>query len=70
MKTVIATSKTDCIHVETELGIINIRPNLHNITGQRVVSVEVLVNKYAGEKAVFLRGNVNTRLVEAAKKRN
>lgn len=31
-----------CYHIETELGIINIRPGLRNTNGQEVCSIEIL----------------------------
>ena len=57
-------SKDKLLHIETDLGIINIRVGLTDTDGHRVESVEIIVNKYAGEPEVFLDGHTNTRLIE------
>jgi hypothetical protein len=62
MKRVVLRKGT--LHVETPLGIVNVRVGLTDAKGQRVNSVEVLANNYAGEPKVKRDGNVNTRLVE------
>lgn len=54
------------LHVETPLGIVNIRIGLHDAEGRRVESVEIVPNSYAGEPAVTVDGHRNTRLVEEA----
>lgn len=53
------------LHVETPLGIVNVRAGLHDSEGRRVDSVEILPNRYAGEPAVELDGYANSRLIEA-----
>lgn len=55
------------LHVETPLGIVNIRIGLHDAQGRRVESIEVIPNDYAGEPQVTRDGNANTRLVEEAR---
>lgn len=52
------------LHVETPLGIVNIRVGLHDRKGRRVESIEVLENRYAGQPKVVRRGYCNTRLIE------
>ena len=51
------------LHVETPLGIINIRVGLADGTGRAVDSIEVIPNNYAGEPKVLRKGYANTRLV-------
>lgn len=53
-----------CLHVETPLGIVNIRVGLSDIHGRRVDSIETIPNAYAGERVVRVRGYRNTRMVE------
>jgi hypothetical protein len=57
-------SRDPLLHIETPLGIINIRVGLYDSQGRRVESIEVLPNNYCGEPAVRVRGRYNTRLVE------
>lgn len=56
--------KDELLHVETPLGIVNIRTGLTDRHGRRVDSVEIIPNRYAGEPKVLRRGLSNTRLVE------
>lgn len=51
------------LHVETPLGIVNIRVGLTDSTGRAVDSIEVIPNNYAGEAKVLRAGRVNTRLI-------
>ena len=51
------------VHVETPLGIVNIRVGLVDRRGRDVDSIEVIPNQYAGEPKVVRRGYCNTRLV-------
>lgn len=53
------------LHVETPLGIVNIRTGLRDMHGCRVDSIEIIPNRYAGEPPVTLDGFSNSRLVEA-----
>lgn len=62
MKTIIL--RKGILHVETPLGIVNIRVNLSNNQGERVDSIECLPNNYAGEPKVRLDGYSNTRMIE------
>lgn len=55
--------KYDGLHVETPLGVINIRHKLHS-AGRRVVSIEILPNAYADEPPVMLDGFTNNILTE------
>lgn len=54
----------ECLHVETPLGVVNIRVGLSDKRGRAVDSIEVLPKCYAGEPKVVLHGRHNTRLVE------
>jgi hypothetical protein len=66
MKTVLHTSKSrdKLLHIETDLGIINIRVGLIDTEGRRVESIEIIRNNYAGEPKVTLDGYTNSRLIE------
>jgi hypothetical protein len=55
------------LHIETPLGVVNVRANLSDFKGRRVVSVEVLPDQFCGEKKVVRKGSANTRLVELKK---
>lgn len=58
------TTPDKCLHVETPLGIVNIRIGLRDADGRRVDSIEVIPNQYVGEPEVTLNGLSNTRLIE------
>jgi hypothetical protein len=66
----IKVGRARLIHIETPLGIINIRPGLTDATGRRVDSVEVIPNNYSGEPRVMVAVNtekwpsLNARLIE------
>ena len=55
------------LHVETPLGIVNIRVGLSDSRGRRVDSIELIPNRYVGEKSVRRSGFVNSRFIEARK---
>jgi hypothetical protein len=57
-------ARDSLLHVETPLGIVNIRVGLHDVEGRRVDSVEVIPNGYAGEPRVEVDGYRNTRMIE------
>lgn len=59
-----ASARDPLLHVETELGIVNVRTNLHDSDGRRVESVEIIPNAYSGEPPIIVDGFRNTRLVE------
>lgn len=68
MRSIVFTERNrsdNLLHVETPLGIVNIRIGLRDATGRRVDSVEVIPNAYAGEPEVVVDGCRNTRMVEA-----
>lgn len=67
MKTV-TWYKAETLHIETTIGIINVRPGLFDRFGRRVVSVEVIPSYGAGDRKVVRRGYGNTRLIELKKK--
>jgi hypothetical protein len=52
------------LHVETPLGIVNIRAGLSDRRGRRVDSIEVIPSNSSGERKVVRRGFANTRLLE------
>jgi hypothetical protein len=52
------------LHIETPLGIVNIRTDMHDFQGRRVESISFVPNRYAGEPEVAVDGHMNTRLVE------
>jgi hypothetical protein len=54
----------ELLHVETPLGIVNIRTGLHDADGRRVESVAITTNDYVGESRVTLDGYANSRLIE------
>ena len=56
--------RKNCLHVETPLGIVNIRVGLQDLKGRRVESVEVIAPRLSGELKIVRRGRCNTRLVE------
>jgi hypothetical protein len=66
MKTISHTSKSKdkLLHIETDLGIINIRVGLTDTEDRRVESIEIIRNNYAGEPKVILDGYTNSRLIE------
>ena len=62
MKTV--SLKDGLLHVETPLGVINIRAGLVDSTGRRVDSITVTPEQCAGQKKIIRRGYYNTRMIE------
>lgn len=58
------------LHIETDLGIINIRVGLTNMKGQKVESIKVIPDHYHGGKKVMRYGLCNTRLVQCKHKTN
>lgn len=59
------TNRSDnLLHIETELCIVNIRVNLHNIHGDEVTSIEILPDNYAGKEYQFLGMN-NNRVIRS-----
>lgn len=66
MKTIRRTNpkRTEILHVETPLGIINIQIGLTDFRGRPVVSVQVSPDDFAGAPKVVRRGYSNTRLVQ------
>ena len=68
MKTVV--HKKGLLHVETPLGIVNIRVGLSDGLGRRVDSIEILPSRYAGEKKIIRSGYCNNRLIECLHAKN
>ncbi len=54
-------------HIETSLGIVNIR-ELTDLKGRKVVSIEVVPDDYVGEQKIKLIGRTNTRLIQLKRK--
>jgi hypothetical protein len=62
MRTIV--HRRGCLHVETPLGIVNIRVGLSDRRGRLVDSIEVIPDDHAGEAKIARRGFANTRLVQ------
>jgi hypothetical protein len=56
--------KDGLLHVETPLGVINIRVGLMDSAGRRVDSITVTPDEITGDKKIIRRGYYNTRMVE------
>jgi len=56
--------KNGLLHVETPLGVINIRAGLTDSTGRRVDSITVTPDEITGDRKIVRRGYYNTRMVE------
>ncbi len=52
------------LHIETPLGIVNIRINLHDLKGRPVNSIEVIPSNTQGDPKIKLSGYGNTRLIQ------
>lgn len=63
----IVARPNELIHVETPLGIVNIRVGLSDRLGRAVDSIEVIPDEYCGERKVVRRGYGITRLVQLRK---
>lgn len=53
----------ELLHVETPNGIVNVRAGLSDRLGREVDSVEVIPDRFAGERKVVVSGRSNTRLI-------
>jgi len=56
--------KDGLLHVETPLGVINIRVGLTDSAGRRVDSVTVTPDEISGDRKIIRRGYYNTRMIE------
>jgi hypothetical protein len=56
--------RTELLHVETPLGIVNIYVGLTDTEGRRVERIEIIPNDFAGEPKVLVEGVRSIRLVE------
>jgi hypothetical protein len=54
-------------HIEVEGAIVNIRQGLIDRKMRRVTSIEIIPDKYAGEKLWKLYGKSNNRIVQLKK---
>lgn len=52
-------SRDPLLHIETDLGIVNIRVGLHESTGKPVTSIEIIP-----DQGVTLDGYRNSRLIQ------
>lgn len=61
-------SRDNLLHIETDLGIVNIRTGLYDaINDCPVESIEIIPDKYAGETPVTVDGCTHTRLIRGGK---
>jgi hypothetical protein len=72
MKSIVWTERKQrnngTLHIETPLGIVNIRVGLSDLEGHKVDSIEVIPNAdYPNEGKVIRDGYGNTRLVQLFK---
>ena len=58
-----------CLHIEARGCIINIRPNLTDMKGRAVTSIEIKPDTYSGEPRQKLYGTINNRVVELKTKK-
>lgn len=65
MKRVAALKRGTVVHVETPLGIVNIRVGLRDAKGRAVDAVEIIPSNYVGERKVIVKG---CRLVQTTRK--
>ena len=59
----VTVGRARIVHIETELGIVNIHVGLRDAQGRRVETVVLIPNQYAGEPTVTVDGG---RFVEEA----
>lgn len=57
------------LHIETDLGIVNVSVGLRDRRGRTVTHIEVLPDEIVGEPAILRRGPANVTLVQAKKAR-
>jgi|TARA_R100001530_G_scaffold106744_1_gene74573 hypothetical protein len=69
MKTISHYNSNKLLHVETPLGIVNIRVGLTDRLGRSIDSVEVTPSNYAGHNKVKRSGFGNTRLIQLKTRR-
>jgi hypothetical protein len=65
MKRIKAMKAGTIVHVETPLGIVNIRVGLSDAKGRAVDAVEIIPCNYVGEKMVIRKGS---RLIQTSRK--
>jgi|WetSurSiteA1Bulk_404760.scaffolds.fasta_scaffold01527_9 hypothetical protein len=59
------------LHIEAEGCIVNITENLIDIKGRRVTSIQIIPDKYAGEKPwKRIGGCANIRIIEMKSKKS
>lgn len=64
MKRIVWKDRNNVLHIETPLGIVNIRVGLRDSIGREVDSIEILENNSAPERRSVRRGSINVRLVQ------
>jgi len=61
-------SKSHLLHIETDLGVINIRVGLEDVYGQRVESIELIPNDTCEDPKVVTDNEIrNVRFIEKAR---
>lgn len=61
-------SRDNTLHIETDLGIVNIRVGLYDgLQDCPVESIEIIPDKYAGETPVIVDGSTHVRLIRGGK---
>ena len=69
MATVRKLKEQKCLHIEAKGCIVNIRENLTDMKGRNITHIEILVDKYAGERPWKLIGSCNNRVIQLKHKR-
>ena len=59
----------NCLHIETNNCIVNIRQGLKDRLGRNVTSIEVIPDRYSGEPKRKLLGYANTRIIDLKTKK-
>lgn len=71
MKRISFTSKNrdpdDTLHIETDLGIINIHVNLRDRLGRKVENISIIPDRYCGDQEVKVVPHRNLRLIQLKK---
>lgn len=64
----IRPGRATCLHIETELGIVNVFVKLRDHDGRKVECVEIIPSEIIGEES-HRDGHALVRLIEGKKKR-
>ena len=63
-----SNKSNNLLHIETDFGIVNIRVGLIDRNLRPVTSIEIIPDKYSGERQIKLSGSNNNRLIQLKKK--